>query len=208
MCIENNLISLNGRTKGDLIGQFTCNTYNGASVVDYVIVSQDLFPFVQSFSVHYPTELTHHSCLSVVMRIETPQEVKDIMRLSNHPGYMIWNENKKEKLQNVMLSEKVKHELDSLFFSDKTTNSSVDINKLVSDFSQILRDTSKNILLTKKQRKHANKNTKSRKKWYNESCYALKRNVHGFRLVCWYSTRRTPLYVILFFSKKKGIQKN
>ena len=45
-----------------LIGQFTCNTYNGASVVDYVIVSQDLFPFVQSFSVHNPTELTHHSC--------------------------------------------------------------------------------------------------------------------------------------------------
>ena len=114
LCIGNNLISLNGRIKGDLIGQFTCNTYNGASVVDYVIVSQDLFPFVQSFSVHNPTELTHHSCLSVVMRIETPQEVKDIMRLSNHPGYMIWNENKKEKLQNVMLSEEVKHKLDSL----------------------------------------------------------------------------------------------
>ena len=72
LCIGNNLISLNGRTKGDLIGLFTCNTYNGASVVDYVIVSQDLFPFVQSFWVHNPTELTHHSCLSVVMRIETP----------------------------------------------------------------------------------------------------------------------------------------
>ena len=40
-----------------------------------------------------------------------------------------------------------------------TTNSSVDINELVSDFSQILRDTSKNVLLTKKERKHANKNT-------------------------------------------------
>ena len=48
-----------------------------------------------------------------------------------------------------MLSAEVKHKLNSLFFPDKTTNSSVDINKLVSDFSQILRDTSKNILLTK-----------------------------------------------------------
>ena len=114
-----------------------------------------VFPFVQSFSVHNPKELTHHSCLSVVMRIETPQEVKDIMRPSNHPGYMIWNENKKEKLQNVMLSEEVEHKLDSLFFPDKTTNnSSVDIKKLVRDFSQILRDTSKNILLTKKKQEN------------------------------------------------------
>ena len=97
-----------------MIGQFTCNTYNGASVVDYVIVSQDLFPCVQSFSVHNPTELTHHSCLSVVMRTETLQKVKDIMRLSDHPGYMIWNENKNEKLQNIMLSEEVKNKFDTL----------------------------------------------------------------------------------------------
>ena len=174
--------------------------------MDYVIVSQDLFPFVQRFSVHNPTELTHHSCLSIVMRIETPQEGKDIMRLSNHPGYMIWNENKKEKFQNVMLSEEVKHKLDSLFFPDKTINSSVDINKLVSDFSQILRDTSKNIPLTKKQRKHANRSTKSRKKWYNESCYALKRNLRFWAsLLVQYPS--DPFIRHTFFSKKKGIQK-
>ena len=113
-----------------------------------------LFPFVQRFSVHNPTELTHHSYLSVVMRIETPQKLKDIMRLSIHPGYMNWNENKKEKLQNVMLSEEVKNKLDSLFFIPyKTTNSSVDINELVSDFSPILRNTSKNVLLIKNPKK-------------------------------------------------------
>ena len=89
LCIGNNLIPLNDRTKGDLIGQFTCNTYNGPSVVDKIIVSHDLYKIVQSLSVHNPTELTHHSGLSVVMRIATLQEVKDIMRLSNHPGYMI-----------------------------------------------------------------------------------------------------------------------
>ena len=31
LCIGNNLITLNGRTNGDLLGQFTCHTYNGAS---------------------------------------------------------------------------------------------------------------------------------------------------------------------------------
>ena len=98
------------------------------------------------------------------MRIETPQEVKDIMGLSNHPGYVIWNENKKEKLQNFMLLEEVKNKLDSLFFPDKATNSSVDINKLVTDFSQILRDTSKNILLTKKNKENMQIKTQSQGK--------------------------------------------
>ncbi len=42
LCIGNNLIALNGRTKGDFLGQFTCHTYNGASVVHYVIGSHDI----------------------------------------------------------------------------------------------------------------------------------------------------------------------
>ena len=42
LCIGNNLFVLNGRTMGDFLGQFTCHTYNGASVVDYVIGSHDL----------------------------------------------------------------------------------------------------------------------------------------------------------------------
>ena len=52
-----------------------------------------------------------------------------------------------------MLSEEVKNKLDTLFLPYKTTNSSVDINELASDFSQILQDTSKNVLLTKKTTK-------------------------------------------------------
>ena len=33
-CCGNDLIILNSRTKGDYVGQYTCQTYNGASVVD------------------------------------------------------------------------------------------------------------------------------------------------------------------------------
>ena len=129
LCIGNTLIPLSGRTKSDLISEFTCKTSNGESVVDYVIVLQDLFPFVQSFLVHNPTELTHHSCLSVVMKIEIPQEVNDVMRLSTYPTSVIWSENRREELQNAMLPEEVKHKLDSLFPPDKNyTNNSVDVN--------------------------------------------------------------------------------
>jgi hypothetical protein len=61
------MVTLNGRTKGDLIGQFTCQTNNGASVVDYVIVSQDLLSSIVSFSVadillNFPIILIYLSC--------------------------------------------------------------------------------------------------------------------------------------------------
>ena len=52
LCIENELVTLNGRTKGDLVGSFTCNTYNGSSVVHYDVVSHNLLPLINSFLVN------------------------------------------------------------------------------------------------------------------------------------------------------------
>ena len=113
------------------------------------------------------------------MRIEIPQELKDIMRLSNHPGHMIWNENKKEKLQNIMLSEEVKHKLDSLFYPDKTANCSVDINKLVLVIFHKSCKIQARIFYSQKNKENMQIKTQSEGKSgiNNESCYALKRNV-------------------------------
>ena len=63
-----------------------------------------------------------------------------------------------------MLSEEVKNKLDSFFFPDKATNSSVDINKLVSDFSQILRDTSTGIFYSQKNKENMQIKTQSQGK--------------------------------------------
>ena len=45
------MIVLNGGTKGDYIGQFTCHTYNGASAVDYTIVYVDILQSIGYFIV-------------------------------------------------------------------------------------------------------------------------------------------------------------
>ena len=52
MCITNKLCFLNGRTRGDRLGNFTCLTYNGASVVDYAIVGHDVLENIIYFTVH------------------------------------------------------------------------------------------------------------------------------------------------------------
>ena len=51
LCISANMRILNGRTFGDLYGKFTCHKPVGSSVVDYVIVSENLLPKILSFEV-------------------------------------------------------------------------------------------------------------------------------------------------------------
>ena len=51
-----NLIICNGLDKWKRSGNFTCNTYNGASVVDYVICSQSLKEKI------YEVKIGEHNC--------------------------------------------------------------------------------------------------------------------------------------------------
>ena len=59
LCNSNDLSILNGRTRGDMLGKFTCYKSNGSSVIDYAIVSSDLMKQVTYFSV---LPLSVYSC--------------------------------------------------------------------------------------------------------------------------------------------------
>ena len=68
MCIDCDMVILNGRKLGDLSGKFTCYEVNGhiPSVIDYVLVDADIFEDVtysqvkdlSVFSDHCPIELS------------------------------------------------------------------------------------------------------------------------------------------------------
>jgi hypothetical protein len=61
---ETRIRILNGRTTGDLNGQPTCITYNGSSLVDYTLISEELLKSVGYFEVHDFTSLTNHRPIS------------------------------------------------------------------------------------------------------------------------------------------------
>ena len=70
LCQEFNLCIANGRTGSDAnLGNFTCITYNGASVVDYVIVSHSFFKCVLNFEVLEIPEFSIH--LPLVFELKT-----------------------------------------------------------------------------------------------------------------------------------------
>ena len=111
LCIGNGMAVLNGRTNGDLLGQFTCQTYNGASVIDYVVISHSLLSFVVGFNVEDITEFSHHSCLSFILQIKYPQNSGDTFKLTPHIKSFIWNESQKDALRECMSSNEVENKL-------------------------------------------------------------------------------------------------
>jgi hypothetical protein len=191
------MVTLNGRTKGDLIGQFTCQTYNGASVVDYVIVSQDLLSSIVSFSVADITEFSHHSYLSFVIRIETPNVSQNDLKLTSHPTSFLWDENQKNYLRECINSQDVQNRLDSFFSQTTTCERSADVDALVN---------STTVLNIKKQKNTINKNiknkTKVRQKWYDANCHNLKRNLSNIGKLL--SKDPNNIFIRhLFFAKRK-----
>ena len=66
VCKLNDLLILNGRTTGDLFGSFTSHQWNGSSVVDYALVSNEFSkniltfrvgPYLPWLSDHFPLHL-------------------------------------------------------------------------------------------------------------------------------------------------------
>ena len=97
MCISCRLRFLNGRHKGDYWGKFTCFTPRGCSVVDYGIVSAELYDKVtdisvgelQTFSDHCPIKLAMNLPLKRSQQFgkhSTRNETHSLLQLSN------WND--------------------------------------------------------------------------------------------------------------------
>ena len=61
---------LNGRTLGDFLGKFTYIGYNGVSVVDYVLASENFLMknYIHSFTVNDLTELSDHRPLELNLK--------------------------------------------------------------------------------------------------------------------------------------------
>lgn len=90
-----NLSILNGTTLGDLLGEYTCFTYNGASVVDYVAASQELVGDIISLEMGELNPLSDHRPLTVTLGIKSsftdPDELTSA--LDDAPKKYKWDAN-------------------------------------------------------------------------------------------------------------------
>jgi exonuclease III len=74
LCINTDIRILNGRSIGDLLGCYTSHQYNGKSVVDYILVSENLIPYANNLVVSSPNHLSDHCYVNAI--IDIPQREK------------------------------------------------------------------------------------------------------------------------------------
>lgn len=176
MCVGNQLRILNGRTLGDMFGHFTCYTPNGASVVDYVIVSENILDQVLHFKISefIPTLSDTHCKLEWTMSAhfnvsKKSQENAEIYPISQN---FIWAKDSAEHFQLALDTEDVKIKL-----SNFNNNDIVSVDDSAAELNQILLNAASKSLkrrVIKKNKKPANM------KWFDKDLKTSKSNLISY----------------------------
>ena len=86
---------LNRRTRGDLLGRYTCYKPNGASVVDYAIASNGVMKYITYFSVLPLNLYSCHCPIAFAIKTKTFGVDKNYSDfLQPKPDHFIWNTEK------------------------------------------------------------------------------------------------------------------
>ena len=82
VCKQTGLRIMNGRVGNDEgVGKYTFVGSRGSSLVDYLLASQNLFPFVQDFLVHDPNILSDHCLINFLWILLLRMRIYRMMRI-------------------------------------------------------------------------------------------------------------------------------
>ena len=170
-----NLTILNGRCIGDIFGELTCITYNGASTVDYFITSNNLIHEAMCLTVGPFTEYSDHKSLTLIINIS--YNVDNIITDHNFdkmPQRYKWTEESKSKFleaqQNHNIREEIKH------MTELEINNKEDVANLNSKLTSIFHQVAKESL---HQPDPTRRKTVAKHKWYDKECRAQKRKLNA-----------------------------
>ena len=102
----------NGRKLGDILGEYTCYKWNGQSVVDYCLVSPNIYDQISSFKVHtFIPQLSDHCSVSLTLQSDfycTPQPTHNISNLLEKPRKLNWSKKIESNFENILQSSDAK----------------------------------------------------------------------------------------------------
>ena len=131
---------LNGRMFGDCFGNYTCFTPNGASVVDYTIVSENVLSSILYFYVHEfnPLMSDCHSLLEWQMSANfILQPIQDIPKYLLQPRFL-WTVDSAEKFCLALSSPEINSRLDSFVRDIVIEDSQSSIDTACADLTDII----------------------------------------------------------------------
>ena len=180
-CQDLCLTVANGRVSGDLLGNFTCFTPRGRSVVDLILADTAMFKNIKHLSVLPPEYTSVHSPISCVIHFPLEFHQEDAGKEVPLKPKLIWDANKIDILRNNLLSPSGEIILKSLTHSvTKTDSSAEDIDTSVHEFNNLIVGAAKICMKTASNRvKKKHKNSRKGFKWYSKECVSAKRRLQN-----------------------------
>lgn len=149
ICVSSRLRILNGRTFGDLNGKYTSYQYNGNSVIDYCLCTEEQMSSILYFHVDDPIlRLSDHSKISVRLMANFWQDVHK-NNLQSFPQQFKWDNCSAEQFTKALQSDEVHSKLNNIL--ERQISNISEVNNVVSDFSHILISAANKSLSKKKQ---------------------------------------------------------
>lgn len=175
LCIQSRLRILNGRCLGDTFGYYTCHRSNGSSVVDYMIVNEELLNRILCFKVHMLAgALSDHCMISSLVKTNF-KTVKT--NITTNVGFQVqeylWKEGDIQNFQTALVSPESQQKINEILGTNYDTNN--DSNSAVMHLSNFLTGVANNVL---HQTHTSTKTRKIRNKpWFDKSLFCMRKEV-------------------------------
>jgi hypothetical protein len=171
MCISTRLRIVNGRRLGDTLGYYTCHKWNGSSVVDYAIVSEDLLKAIPCFRVKkFMADLSDHCCIA--LKIHTPhipvQGERETDTLLSLPTSFKWNNEAITVLEDILVSPETQTQVQD-FMHSKFTTDEHGINLATESITNILRMAAGKCLKKRPSKLGTSKAKTKQQPWFDRS---------------------------------------
>lgn len=178
---------LNGCTLGDVMGDHTCHTYNGASVVDYTAVSQNLQKNVQSFTILPFTSISDHrpSSISLGLLNTTVDANALIDSMEPSPNKHKWESDNPEmgkQFLNAQLQEPTIISANTILLTN--CKDAEDVIRMNDNITEIYNNIADEVIPIKRKAKPQKVNSTTRRIkpkqcWFDTECINKKRKLRS-----------------------------
>jgi hypothetical protein len=171
LCKSCKLRILNGRSLGDIPGQYTYMKDNGKSVIDYGISCENLVSLVSYFFVHPPTVHSPHSLIEMNLKLSTSEreynKKENVIPIVQYK----WDTESAELFKKALALPTIKKQIEHVL-STSYNKDSIGIETCIRNVHDIVINAAKICLRKKKKSKK-----KSKKKWADYSVEILKQRL-------------------------------
>jgi len=166
LCLAFDLLILNGYLTGDVSGAYTFMSTNGSSVVDYFIVSKDMFSVCQSLTI-VETVASPHMCMEFIVQCGWSCAGDGTQRKAPY-SRIIWDDNKADVYVDNLCKALGEKEVSNLI-----SHPDYDIHLVTDIITWCMvsaADFLRKLFVDRGSRKHS-------KPWYDRDCYASRKSV-------------------------------